>query len=52
MTDSARRGRGNAKEGETVRVVLNRVKADKLDVHRHFVLTKHPMHQRNALPHR
>jgi hypothetical protein len=37
MTDSARPGSGNAKEGEKVWGVLNRVKADKLDVHRNFV---------------
>jgi len=37
MTDSRRPGSGNAKEGEKVWVILNRVKADKLDVHRRFV---------------
>lgn len=37
MSDSGRQGSGSAKEGEKIWVILNHVKADKLDLHRHFV---------------
>jgi hypothetical protein len=37
MTDHGLHGIGRAKPDETVWVLLNHVKQDKLDVHRHFV---------------
>lgn len=37
MTVPEDHGSGRAKQGETVLVILNHVKADKLEVHRHFV---------------